>query len=459
MTIAHKITLLFVVLSTIIITALSGFVWYFSNEFAFEDFYKRLEARVNINAQLNLVNDTDNPAYAKLRNRYLERLPQEQFHIIEVKNDIFAKAVGQLQLPYSFYKRIKSGQMARHRIDNHFYAGKLFSKGNKNYVVVVSANDPVGLRELNGLQQTLVIGFGLSILLALLAGRYFSNYTLNPLRSIIISVKRIKAENLHLRLEVKNAGDEMGQLAQTFNNMLSRLETAFETQNNFISNASHELRTPLAVISGEIELAERTLAQPEKQQAALEKIKYEANKLEHILTSLLGMAQSGFNGKNQPKEWLRIDELLFEIKANIEQMHPESKIEVDFSEMPDDADELQMHANKNLITLALSNIISNACKYSSNHTANVKIATENQEIHITVKDQGIGIPQSEIHQVFEPFYRASNTHGHKGYGVGLPLSQNIIGLHQGNINIQSEQDKGTTIYVVLPKQVQAIPKF
>ena len=242
MQIAKKITLLFAILSAVIITLLSGFVWYFSNEFAFEDFYKRLEARVNIAAQIKLYEDDNNSVYAKMRNQYLERLPSEREFIIDPK-----KTTSQIdrELPKSFYKKINSGTMARYRVDNHFYAGKYFKTSKGGYIVIISANDPFGFRELEDLQKILVIGFLLSIILSFVVGWKFSDYMLTPLRNIIKSVKEIKAENLHMRLDVKKGSDEMSQLAQTFNNMLNRLETAFETQNNFISNASHTNCEPL----------------------------------------------------------------------------------------------------------------------------------------------------------------------------------------------------------------------
>jgi signal transduction histidine kinase len=271
-----------------------------------------------------------------------------------------------------------------------------------------------------------------------------------PLRNVIKSVKKIKAENLHLRLDVKKGNDEMSQLAQTFNNMLNRLETAFETQNNFISNASHELRTPLTIISGEVELAMKTIEDTTKQEKALSKIKDEAERLEHILTSLLGLAQSGFNGKNQPWEEVRMDELLWEIKESVNQVHPNSKIEIDFSKLPDDEELLSLKVNKNLIKLAISNIVSNACKYSNENLVSISLESNANMLSIAVTDRGIGIPQTDIQHIFEPFYRASNTNDFKGYGVGLPLSLNIIRLHRGSIAIKSQEGVGTEIKVLLP---------
>ena len=264
-------------------------------------------------------------------------------------------------------------------------------------------------------------------------------------------MKKIKAENLHLRLDPKSyGGDEMSELAQTFNNMLNRLETAFETQNNFISNASHELRTPLTIISGEVELATAAEMGSQEHLDALKKIKSEADRLENILTSLLGLAQSGFNGKVQPREEVRIDELLWEIKDAVYQVHPESKIELDLSELPEDEAAVTLKANKNLLKLALTNIVSNACKYSDFKPVNVKLESNGSLLSIAVNDKGIGIPQNDVQHIFEPFFRASNTSNFKGYGVGLPLSLNIIRLHRGSIGIKSQEGFGTEIKVILP---------
>jgi len=447
MNIAKKITLLFAILSAIIISLLSGFVWYFANDFAFEDFYKRLEARVNIAAEIRLAEDKNDNVYAKVRNQYLERLPDEKEFFIE--NAKIGKEKIGVELPSSFYSRIKEGKIARYRKENHFYVGKYLARNQPNHIIVVSANDPFGFRELQELQKILIIGFFLSIIMSFIVGWKFSNYMLNPLRKIIKSVKKIKAENLHLRLDVQG-NDEMAQLSQTFNNMLNRLETAFETQNNFISNASHELRTPLTIISGEVELAMRSTANNDSHYLTLAKIKDESDRLEHILTSLLGLAQTGFNGKNHPWELVRIDELIWDIKRTVNQVHPESKIEIDFSMLPTDEDQITVKANINLLKLAIANIVSNACKYSNNQPVLITLESKLNMLSIAVKDKGIGIPAGDVQHIFEPFYRASNTSEFKGYGIGLPLSLNIIRLHRGSIGISSQENIATEIKVLLP---------
>ena len=446
-----RITILFAILSAVIISLLSGFVWYFANEFAFEDFYKRLENRVNVAAQLKLYTPEKAAGYKDVYHHYLEFLPTEQEHIIRDNYTSRALLSKKEDLPLRFYRNIDEGQMARYRNENIFYAGKAFKKGPNVYIVVISARDPYGYRELKALQKILIAGFFLSIALSYLVGRKFSEYTFKPVRALIKKAKGISAENLNQRLDPVKGKDEISEISQTFNEMLDRLETAFETQNNFISNASHELRTPLTIISAEAELA---IAKIDGKDAELQKsmstIQAEAEHLENILTSLLSLAQSGFDGQKQRWEDIRLDELIWDVKNTIDLINPENQIHIDFSRLPDHFENLSLNGNLNLLRLAVTNIVNNACKYSDNRKVILALSATTANIVISVKDQGIGIPEKELQHVFEPFFRASNTGRYKGYGVGLPLSLNIIRLHKGTIKINTVQESGTEMNILLP---------
>lgn len=264
-------------------------------------------------------------------------------------------------------------------------------------------------------------------------------------------VKSISSRNLHLRLNVEDNGDEINDLANTFNNMLDRLETAFETQNNFVSNASHELSTPLTAIIGEAELALNKERAADKYIYSLENILKEAGRLEHITKSLLHLAQTGFDGKKQQWEQIRTDELLFTVKHTVDKLHPGNQVEIDYSLFPEEEEKLQIPGNFQLLELAITNIIMNAVKYSDNASVSVALAATEKKNIIIVKDQGIGIPPEDLPYIFSPFFRASNTAKFKGYGIGLPLAMNIIRMHKGNIVVNSEVNHGTEIRVELPR--------
>jgi signal transduction histidine kinase len=273
---------------------------------------------------------------------------------------------------------------------------------------------------------------------------------MKPIQDITFSVKQIKANNLHSRLPEVKGNDVVSSLISTFNTMLTRLETAFETQNNFISNASHELRTPLTIMTSEAELLLSGRKLDAASEASVKTILAEAEKLHHILTSLLGLAQSGFDGKKQNWQQIRVDELVLNVADAVKKIDADCTIDIDFSTLPEEESQLYTAGNNNLLLLALSNIVMNGCKYSKKQPVKVQAKTENGFIVIVVTDNGIGIPEKDQQHVFEPFFRASNTSEFEGFGIGLPLTLNIIRLHKGSIGISSQEDKGTEIQVYLP---------
>jgi signal transduction histidine kinase len=452
MSIQRKVALLFLALTLGIILILSGAIFYFVHQFTFDDFYKRLEARVNISSRIYHSDDKDSVGMVKeIRQRSLEVLSAEKHYIIKPADYKNGAAKG---IPQELMNTIIAEGKTRYKADNVFYAGNIFRFPEGEVMIIVSATDPYGLNELNNLEQILIIGFFMSVLFAYLIGKRFSYLTFQPVRKIIKKVNTITASNLHLRLEYYDGKDEIAELTQTFNDMLDRLETAFETQNNFISNASHELRTPLAVIKGEAELALKNIDEPREQhEKTLNEILTGAQSLQDILTSLLGLAQTGFDGKKQNWEQIRSDELVWTIKDAVDHIIPENNLSVDLSELPEEEERLIVMGNVNLLKLALSNIALNACKYSDNKPVTVKLSAENKSVVFSIKDEGIGIPEGDVQHIFEPFFRASNTGKFEGHGVGLPLALNIVRLHKGSIAIASKVNEGTTIRVMLPVHI------
>ncbi len=401
MKIQSKITLLFLALSTGILLLLNAFILYFEYEFNYMDFFKRLEARVNLTAQIRLFPGEKSRAYQEVRNKYLEKLDAEKEQLIK------ADALGKFKnegLPAGFFQQIINQGQAIFKDDNQFFAGKTITlSGTDRYIVVVSALNPYGLREIQELQKILFFGFLGSLIIVFFVGKVFSYYTFIPIRKLTHEVNTITSDNLHTRLEEPKGKDEVAELSHTFNNMLNRLETAFETQNNFVSNASHELRTPLTIINSEVEIALNKVDLTEMQRATLNTIYAETNKLVQIINSLLLLAQSGYDGKRQNWQKTRIDELIWLSVEAAKKIYPQSNIEVDFAALPENEEMLNIFGNSNLLCLAITNIISNGCKYSQNRLIAVKLSVQNNKIIISVTDQGIGIPPTELQHIFEPF--------------------------------------------------------
>jgi len=445
--------LLFTVLTALLILFISFTTYYFISRFVSNDFLKRLELRVRVAAKLRFEqNKVSTATYHELRRQYLEVLPKEHEYLLtwdSVSSAIKPTVEG---LPRSFYEQIIEGQGKTVFIEknNVHYAGILYqAEGGQHYIVIKSAVNEYANRLLYTLARAKIATFVVGVLLVFTTGIFFSRKTFQPVRQLISKVQDISAHNLHLRLETKKGKDEMTELAHTFNTMLDRLQTAFETQNNFVSNASHELRTPLTTIMGEADIALKKARTNEEYRQSLQVILHEAGKLDHLTSSLLALAQSGFDGKKQRLGLVRMDELLWEVKKAVDELHPDNQVQVNFGELPPNEQQLSVEGNYHLLKLALTNITVNACKYSNNRPVQLTLQVVKQKIRIGIIDKGIGIPAAELKYVFEPFYRASNTNRFQGHGVGLPLARNIIRLHKGELIIKSEEGKGTTVEITL----------
>lgn len=449
-----KIALIFFAGTLSIILLLSVSVYYFSSRYSFTDFYKRLEVRAVLAAKSQLESEEEKAsAFKEMREKHLEKLTGERDYFFKIDSTSnLANSAKQLEVPVQFFEEIVNKGNATLKKDDIFFSGINYKGLKGNYIVIVSATNDYNTQHLLHLRNIFIIALPLASLLALAISFLFSKRIFKLIKKITDNVKEISSENMHLRLEKTPAdNDEMGELITTFNNMLDRLETSFETQNNFISNASHELSTPLTAIIGEAEVTLSKDRTSKEYTDALHIVLNEAERLDKITKSLLFLAQTGFDGKKQKMELLRADELLWDTKKTIDKMNPANRLQIDMNMVPENPDKMSINGNAQLLHLALANILSNACKYSSNKPVKVSLATTDSDVVIIVKDSGIGIPEEELKYIYDPFFRASNTRNFEGYGIGLPLSRNIIRLHKGSLEVSSTVNNGVTVQVRFPR--------
>jgi signal transduction histidine kinase len=458
MKIQTKIAVLFATLAGGILLAVSLFIYYLTNQNTFEDFYKRLEIRAVIAAKVAFEKvETSADAFSQIRAEHLEKLPSEKEYFIRVDSLFYDYAdKKKLELPDDYYQKIINYGKASLRHHNIFYSGIYYKVKGGDYIVIISAKNELSLQYLFNLRRALIICFAIAVVLSFTVGLAFSKEILKPIRKITSKAKDISAHNLHLRLDIKAGEDEIATLSATINNMLDRLETAFETQNNFVSHASHELNTPLTAIIGETEYVLSKPRDCDQYVQSLRSVQEEAEKLRRIIKSLLQLAQTGFGGKLVNIKRLRIDEMMYKVKQTVDNIIPNNQVFINHSLFPEDEKKLIIYASHQLLELALSNIVLNAVKYSSNSPVQFALAASNDAVIIMIKDTGIGIPKDELKYIYDPFFRASNTGHFKGYGIGLPLARNIIRMHQGELIVNSTENEGTEIQVVLPLPSNAL---
>ena len=447
-----KIALSLVTFNVVILLSFGIGVYIFLNEYAYVDFYKRLETRATIGAKYNLKIDTANAeTFKKVREQHLEKLESEKEYIIKVSPDLtLEQLAASHKVPQSLLENLLKSGLGRYQEGNVFYNGIKLQHDNATYLVIVSANNRFVSHHLYFLRNVLLWGLLFTVVVTVYLSIYFSKHFFDPIKEMVDKVKQISTENIHLRLNEKENNNEISELATTFNDLLNRIETAFETQKNFISNASHELATPLTAIIGAADVALIKERKPEEYQSVLNNVLIQAERLNQITKSLLFLAQTGYKGKKIVFEVLRIDEVIWEVKSLIDRLNPDNKILIDLSLLPEDPKKLKISGNKQLLHLALANILNNACKYSHNKPVFVHIGASYDQVLLFIKDQGIGIPENELPFIYDPFFRASNTHLFEGYGIGLPLARNIIKLHNGTLLVTSKPNSGTSVQINFP---------
>ncbi|HTF19983.1 MAG TPA: HAMP domain-containing sensor histidine kinase [Chryseolinea sp.] len=446
-----KIALIFFCLVSAALILLSAGVYFLTNRYSLSDFYKRLEIRAVVMARTTLDHEAASiQVLQEVRQMHLERLPEEREHYFRItEGETFEAASNQLGLPRSFFTRIVSEGEATYKSGNTCFAGVKYASRSGSYAVVVSADNYNNMMLLSNLRNFLLIGISVTSILTLLISLTYANKIFTPVKKITSQVREISSRSLHLRLDVVQT-DEIGELQRTFNNMLDRLETSFATQNNFVSNASHELNTPLTAIIGQAEVTLSKDRAPVEYVEALKIILSKAERLHEITRSLLYLAQTGFTDKLEANESLRADELLWEVKGMTDRMVPANKVQINLSMMPENPEWLRVKGNNKLLQIALSNVVNNAIKYSNNQVVIMSIGTSENEVIVVVKDLGIGIPESEIDFIYDPFFRAANTAAYDGYGIGLPLTRNILRLHHGSIRVSSKVNAGTVVELRIP---------
>lgn len=433
-----------------IILLFSGFIYYNLIEYSYADFHARLHTRALTTAKIELESNQEADYLKQFKAEYLEKLTNEQHHIIKT-DTLNLEALSDLtHLPESFLKEALRDGEHFYKDENTFYNAVVTRHEAGEYLVIVSAENYYHTHHEVYLRQLLVGTIIFAVLLIFFLSYWISSRISKPLHEISSRVNEIGTDKLHLRIPENDLPRELEILSKSFNIMLDRLETSFEAQKNFVSNASHEFRTPLTSIIGEADLALARERAPRFYQDTLQVILREAEKLNHKTQALLFLAQTGFRKSKLPFEPLRVDEILLGCKETFHKIDPANKISLHFSNLPEQHQKLQIHGNRQLLTLALTNIMGNGLKYSKNEIVDVCLEWEKENIIIIIRDKGIGIPESELPFIYDPFFRASNTDDFEGYGIGLPLARNIIRLHKGELRVISAENVGVTAEIKIP---------
>ena len=327
-------------------------------------------------------------------------------------------------------------------------AGIVYASDVIGVLLLVSPVQEI-MQNLYQLQDQMVLIFAAIALTSLICAWVFSRVITRPIAGLNRGIQKMSKGDFSARVKVRGSG-EMKQLARAFNSMSEKLETLDQSRNQFVSNASHELKTPLATMKIMIE---SLIYQPDMDKNLrtefMTDINNEIDRLSAIVSDLLTLVQMDSQNVKLTRENLSIAQL---IKENAHRLTPiaNQKGQKIVLQLQDSCD---IYADKSKLNQVIYNLMENAVKYTqASGVIRVTLQRQGRNAIFKVSDNGPGIPKENLPHIFDRFYRVDKARSREkgGTGLGLSIVHQLVLLHGGSINVESEEGRGATFIVELP---------
>ena len=331
------------------------------------------------------------------------------------------------------------------------YGVALYAPDSRFIGAVIASTDSIGMSQLLEAMDNTVLMSTLWIMLAALIAVYFiTERMVAPLKSMSRAAKSFAKGKFDARVTVTGS-DEIAELAVAFNNMAENLATANEMQRSFVANVSHDLRTPMTTISGFIDGILSGAIPEEKHEYYLGVISEEVRRLSRLVTALLDISRMQAGERKFTMADFDICELSRQVLISFEQKIEAKKLDVSFE---CDSDRMDVIGDRDAIHQVLYNICDNAIKFSHDGGKyDIRITEKDKRIHVSVYNEGVGIPSEDVAGIFDRFYKSDKSRGldKSGVGLGMYISRTIIDAHGEKIWAESELGKWCRFTFTLPK--------
>ncbi|MFY3791758.1 sensor histidine kinase [Ureibacillus sp. MALMAid1270] len=273
-------------------------------------------------------------------------------------------------------------------------------------------------------------------------------HIMRPLNELQLAVEKMSDGNYGTRVEVKSE-DEIGKLSKAFNEMAAAIQREDKDKKTFLATVSHELRTPISYVKGYSEAIQHDLIVGKEKEEAIQLIHREANRMERLTNELLQLARTSKETEKIDMYPVVLSETIRESVNLLKNQAKQKELQIAV-----DVDEgLIVQGNDEKLMQIMINVIENAIRYSLEKTTiRVLIQQIEGNAMIQVIDHGMGIPESDLPHITEPFYRVNKarTRADGGSGLGLSIVKDIVKQHDGTLTIDSEIGKGTTVTITIP---------
>ncbi|MGI6513533.1 MAG: sensor histidine kinase [Syntrophomonadales bacterium] len=273
------------------------------------------------------------------------------------------------------------------------------------------------------------------------------------IREISRGTKRFAREDMDCRIRVIT-NDELGEAAQSFNEMAERIAHSTAKRRNLLAGVSHEVRTPLTNIRGYVEALRDKVIPPEDVDHTLDLIHDEAMFMERMVSDLIELSRMESEHYQLNLTEVNLSQLMEKVSRKLHQLAARKNSVITVVAGPD----IQIIADEVRMEQLLTNLVKNALQFTENGQVVISARWEGKSAVLSVRDNGIGIKEDDIPHLFDSFYKVdpSRSRHHAESGLGLAMVQSIVKLHHGSISIDSEPGQGTTVNVKIPQHANNV---
>lgn len=435
MTLKNRISLLVSLLFTILFGLASTLIFVLYSNFRKDEFRDRLEIKALSNIKLLVnVKQIDNQLLKMIDQNSINKLYDEKTLVFDSDYKLIYSSIDDAKIKWSVddLKYLKKHKTFFKQQGNYEVYGVFYDTKDRDFYALISATDNFGQRRLLFLRYTLVVSYILFTCICWVITSITVKKLMSPLNIFHQKIKKINENNLDTRVESKSNNNEIDLIANEFNFMMDRIEISYQRQKEFTAHASHELRTPLSRITSQIENVIVDAKTSDDRKSFLTAILSDVNQLTELINSLLILSKID-NKNHQENELHRMDEILFSSIESLNKSYPEFVILFEIEENDHLDTALEIKGNKNLLEIAISNVLKNACVYSDNKQAKVIISAQDDHLIISISNTGKTLNEEEQKNLFQPFMRGENSQGTSGFGLGLRIVQRILTLHNATI--------------------------
>ncbi len=414
-------------------------------QFRKEEFKQRLQEKVEYTIKLLIEGEAVNKELLKIFDKNsINTIYKEKILIFNDSLKLVYNSTDDVLLSWDIedLNYIKKNNSFFKRIGDDEIYGTSYTVKDKNYFALIKAEDKYGFSKIVYLKYLLIGSFLISNFLVWGLSFYLSKISLGPLDIVTNKIKEISEKNLNVRLKESKNKDEIYALSNSFNQMIDRIEKSYKKQKEFTSNASHELRTPITRIVSQLENIIRNRELDPQLKNTLISISEDSYQLSELVSSLLLLSRIEEAEKTKFIRSNRLDELIFSSSSVVSKSYSDYKLIFDIQNNSTKEINLEIESDESFLKIAFINLLKNAYIYSNDNIVYCNIEQFEDTITISIINRGIAPDVTDSEELFQPFYRGSNSINKSGSGLGLGITKRIILYHNGTISFE-RPDKNT----------------